>query len=619
MENSTHPKDAAPDAAMEELAQLRRFRGPPAQFWPRFLAVGARLTGATRSVLVLREAGNPPRLGKIAEWSAPGHADRAAALFQAELGKLAEEAFKDGTLLRAIEPASGGAYSAIGATLPLPEGQPACAVLFLLPPPAAGAAGALRTLQLLSDLPSAYQAGQAAQRAQNETFTFAAVMDVLALVNKETRYRAACLTFCNALADRFRAERVSLGWLEHHSIRLKTISRTERFNRSMAAAQGLEVAMEECLDQNAELVWPAPEGFPLITRDTARFAEEQKPGNVLSVPLRVGDSAIGVVLCERQKDPFTQLEMEQVRLSCDQVARRLSELHRTDRWFGARWQHTARASFAKLLGPEHTWAKVLAGLGTLLLVTLLLPIYPYRVEGTFILRSDEVSFLTAPFDGYIKGVDARPGDRLAPGASLIRLNTDDLELEERGAVADRNRYVREAEKARAAKAFAEMRIAEAQAEQAAARLDLARYRLGQAHIKTPFEGVIVEGDLRQRIGAPVKQGDALMKLARLDTLYVEAEIHERDAHEILGKVVGEVAFVAQPRLKYPIRVVQLEPASVPKEKRNVFLLRCAIDGPVQPWWRPGMSGVCKVSVGPRTPLWVLTHRTVDFFRLLLWW
>lgn len=608
------------DAAMQELAELRRFQGPPAQFWPKFLALTGRLAGAARAVLVLRQAGDPPTLAKIGDWSNQEHADRALAEFNSRLSPFAEEVFRQGKILQRLETSNLGGAVAVGVALVLPEDQPACAGLFMLSGPASDqAATALRMLQLVADLPTHYLASQVAQRARNESFTFAAVLDVMALVNKETRFLAAGLAFCNALADRFRAERVSFGWLETGYIRLKSISRTERFNRSMAAAQALEVAMEECLDQNAELLAPPPDGFQLITRDTVRFTEEQKSGNVLSVPLRLGDKAVGVILCERQSGPFTQLEVDQVRLSCDQAVRRLEDLHRVDRWFGARWALATREKLAKLLGPEHTWAKALAVLGAVLLLLLILPIFPYRVEGTFNLRSDEVAFLTAPFDGYIKTVEVRPGDRLPSGATLMKLNTDDLEFEESSATADLNRYSREAEKARAARSFAEMRIAEAQIEQSKARLDLIRYRLNQAQIKAAFEGIIVEGDLRQRIGAPVKQGDALLKLARLDKLYVEAEIHERDAHEIIGKSIGEIAFVAQPKLKFPIRVVQLEPAAVAKEKKNVFLVRCAVEGNVEPWWRPGMTGVCKISIGKRTPLWVLTHRTVDFLRLLLWW
>jgi hypothetical protein len=32
-----------------------------------------------------------------------------------------------------------------------------------------------------------------------------------------------------------------------------------------------------------------------------------------------------------------------------------------------------------------------------------------------------------------------------------------------------------------------------------------------------------------------------------------------------------------------------------------------------------MSGLVKLEAGKRTLFWILTHRTVDFLRLLLWW
>jgi len=32
-----------------------------------------------------------------------------------------------------------------------------------------------------------------------------------------------------------------------------------------------------------------------------------------------------------------------------------------------------------------------------------------------------------------------------------------------------------------------------------------------------------------------------------------------------------------------------------------------------------MSGLCKLKVEKRTLFWILTHRTVDFLRLALWW
>ena len=235
------------------------------------------------------------------------------------------------------------------------------------------------------------------------------------------------------------------------------------------------------------------------------------------------------------------------------------------------------------------------------------------------MKSDDASYRTAPFDSYIERVLVRPGDVVKSNAPLLQLATRELQLEESAAAADVVRYQREAEKARANNNLAEMRVGLSLAEQGKARLELVRYRLAESSIKAPFDGVVVEGDLRERLSAPVKQGDALMRIARLDRLYVEAEVPERDIHEILGKQRGEIAFVSQPRLKFPVRIVKIEPAAFPKSEGNVFLVRCEFEQGIETWWRPGMSGLCKLSVESRTLWWILTHRTVDFLRLKLWW
>ncbi len=225
-------------------------------------------------------------------------------------------------------------------------------------------------------------------------------------------------------------------------------------------------------------------------------------------------------------------------------------------------------------------------------------------------------------------MNVRPGDLVNTTNVLLKFDTADLELEEASTQADQNRYLREIEKARAeaerlrgskSSSLAEMRINQALVEQTQARLDLIRYRLQQSSLRPPFNSVVVEGDLRQRIGAHMKQGEPLFKVARIDNLYSEAEINERDVHEILNKSDGEIAFVAQPKLKYPAKILRIEPAAAPKEGQNVFQVRLSVDGAVQPWWRPGMSGVAKINVEKRTLLWIITHRTVDFLRMYLWW
>ena len=616
---------ARPNGSVEEalgqLLDLRRFTGPPREFWPRLLECAARLTGADHFTLLFKNPGPPAVWKKMAEWSSNRGPSRFRVSYTMQMEDLANQCVAASSLLHPLEPNGNGTnHHVLAVRLRLGRDEDEAVLLGLMDGVGPAEANeALVRLNLAADTPQVYQLHQAVRQARADVEKFATVLDLLVPVNEARHFLSAALALCNGLAGRLGCDRVSLGWLERGYIRLRAMSRTEKFDRRMAAAQALEGAMEECFDQDEEILWPQPAETALVARDHERFATDQKVSFVCSVPVRLDGKPLAVVTCERQGTAFTPLEVQQLRLACDQAARRLADLKSTDRWFGARWSAAARDKVAKLIGPEHTGAKVLAVCIMALLAALFFVHVNYRVEGNFILRSDEVSYCSAPFDGYIQEVYVRTGDAVDKGAKLLSLSTSELLLEESSALADLSRYQREAEKARAASALAEMRIAQAMVDQAKSRLDLVRYRLDNALVKAPVSGAVVEGDLRERIAAPVKQGDLLYKVARLDALYAIAEVNERDVHEILGKENGEIAFVSQPKLKYPVRVVRVEPAAMPKKDANVFLVRLAFERPPDAWWRPGMSGLAKLYVERRSLLWILTHRTVDFLRLKLWW
>jgi hypothetical protein len=569
-------------------------------------------------VVLLGNPAKTPRWTKIGEWAASTAPSRVRTRFTSQLEPIAERCLRENSFVEQNDEVTGSFTVAVRLKLGRPEDEVVLAAQ-LVDFTEAAARESLVRLGLAADTPALYQLSLAARQAKSDVEKFAAVLDLLVPVNEATRFLSAALGFCNGIATNFHCDRTGLGWVEGGYVHLRAMSRTEQFDRKMGAAQALELAMEECLDQDEEIVWPPVEGTTAVSKDHAKFAADQKSGNLCSIPLRLDGKAVAVLTCERQAAPFTPTELQQLRLSCDQAARRLGDLKHQDRWFGARWAARTRSRFADWLGPEHTWRKVGAIFGVLVLAALFLVRVNYRVEGNFILRSDEAEYLTAPFDGYIEQVFVRAGDHVAKGGQLLALNRSEMLLEESAALADLTRYQRESEKARAAKSLAEMRIADALAQQAQARLDLVRFRLDNAVLKSAFEGVVVEGDLRERIAAPVKQGDALFKVARIDTLYAEAEIKERDVREILGRSKGEIAFVTQPKLKYPVTIQTIEPAAVTKKDGNMFLVRLKLDRVVESWWRPGMTGLCKLSVEKRTLFWILTHRTVDFLRMKLWW
>ncbi|MGV3775040.1 MAG: efflux RND transporter periplasmic adaptor subunit [Verrucomicrobiales bacterium] len=606
---------------LAEIARLRRFTGPPAEFWPGFLAAAAGVAGAARAVLILKDAASS-QWKKLGEWAGSNQTDRTVLTFNRQLVEVGERCIKDGNIVQAIESSATPElkHFVLATKLQLSRPEDNCiAVYLLLNATDQQAAECLVRLQLVSDAPQSYLSNHAAGQAKADVEKFAASLDVMVLLNAEKKFLGAAMALANAIATRYQCDRASIGWLEGDYIKLKTISRTEKFDKNMAAVKALEMTMEESFDQDDEIIHPAPDGATFVARDHEKFAREQTSGNICSLPIRVDGKPVAVLTCERQARPFNSVELQQLRLACDQVARRLSDLKRNDGWIGVRAANGLKEKFAVVLGPERTWLKVGAITGTLALIVLFFFHFNYRVEGNFILRSDDVSFLTAPFDGYIKEVSSKPGDTVQPDVSLLKLDTDELNLEEAAAVSEQVRYMREAEKARATNGLAEMRIALSMADQAKARLDTLRYRIERASIKSPFAGIVVDGDLRERIGSPVKQGDALFKVSKMDTLYIEAEVNQRDIHELKTSGTGEISFVTQPKLKYPVKIDRIYPAAMPKDGENIFIVRCELLAKPDGWWRPGMSGLVKLEAGERTLFWMLTHRTVDFLRLWLWW
>ena len=604
--------------ALDELAALRQFAGTAKDFWPRFLNAAAKLATADVAALLLGRPDKEPRWAKIGDWDSGSGLSRVRTQFTSQLESIAGRCVAGGNFAERTDTTAAAFTLAVRLRLLRPEDEVILA-LQLKDSTDAGARETLLRLALVADVPLAYQQAVAAQKARADVEKFAAVLDLNVPVNEATHFMPAALAFCNGIATRFRCDRASLGWIEGGYIRLRAMSRTEQFDRQMAAAQALEAAMEECVDQDEEILWPPPEGVTTVARDHEKFAAEQKSGNVCSVPLRLDGKVVAVLLCERPEAGFNTAELQQLRLAGDQVVRRLSDLRHYDRWFGARWAANGREYFAGWLGPEHTWSKITAIVVVLVLSALFLVRVTYRVGGNFILRSDQTEYLTAPFDGFIDQVFVRAGDQVTDAEPLMALNRGELLLDQAAAVADVARYQREADKDRAANNIAEMRIDQAEAEQAQAQLDLARYRLEHATLRAAFNGVIVEGDLRERIGSPVKQGDALFRVACIDTLYAEAEIPERDVQEILHKSTGEIAFVTQPKIKFPVTIEIVEPAAITKKDGNVFLVRLQPAHGAESWWRPGMTGLCKLSTEKRSLFWILTHRTVDFLRMKLWW
>jgi hypothetical protein len=599
---------------VRSLEECRAFTGSVKSFWQLFTRTCGQLAQGSHAQVMVRRG---DQWLVVARWPETGGSPAEQLRSAEAFASLAESAVAQGV---AVAPPGGPAgLSLIVLALETGETNEGCLLAVTLPLERAKAlAETAELLRLAADTPLLYQRQRQLERTKRDIVHFSQALEVLTALNAHTRFLAVTMALVNEVATRFHAARVALGWLADPYIRVQAVSGVDRFEKKMEAVQRLEAAMEEARDQDEEILYPPPPDLHQVTRDHATYAKAEGVDHLVSVPIRVDGEVRGVLTLERAEPAFSEDEVAGLRVLADQVARRLDELRRNDRWFGARWALWWREYFAQWLGPRHTWSKVAGVLGAVLLLVVFLVPVPYRVEAPFLTRSDALAHLPAPFDGYLAEVMVRPGDTVTRGQVLARLDDSDLLIEETASRAELQRYASEAEQAEANHQLADMRVALAMRAQAQARLDLCHYRMARAVIRAPYDGVLVEGDLRERIGAPVRTGEVMMKVTQLDGIYVEMRVHERDIDQIMDSRTAAVAFASRPEETFPVEVTRIEPSAVPDRDGNRFIVRGRFAGNAD-WFRPGMSGIAKVDAGRRNLAWIGTHRLVDFLRLKLWW
>jgi GAF domain-containing protein len=463
-------------------------------------------------------------------------------------------------------------------------------------------------------------------------------MEVLAAVNETERFAAAAMALVNELASRWKADRVSLGFLKGRYVRLAALSHTEKFTRKMRLVQDIEAAMEECLDQDVEVIYPPAEGATFVSRATEALSARHGPMSICSFPLRRAGEVVGVLTLERRQDqPIVLDEIEVMRLTCDLATSRMIDLHRNDRWFGAKAAIASRRGLAWVVGPKHTWAKVIAILIVGLLIFSVAAKGTHKVESPFTLEASEKNVVPAPFEGYLKTVAINPvthlplgpGDNVRgphdgqPGDLLATLDDAELRAKLAAAKADRESYLRQADIARRDGKLAEQQMNEAQAAKSQAEMDELKLKIDAAQIRAPVDGAIFAGDLKTRLGAPVRTGDVLFEIGQRDKLRAQLSVAEDEVARLTLDQKGQLATAAYPGRKIAFTVTRINPVAEVVNQKNVFKVEATLDAGQmkeqdQSWMRPGMEGVAKVDVGKMPYFWLWTHRLWDFLRMKLW-
>jgi len=514
--------------------------------------------------------------------------------------------------------------------------------------------------QVLVDEQQLQQMAGEMKRLGGELDRLKTAMETLSAVNAPANFMAAAMALCNELASRSKAERVGIGFLRGRYVRLKALSHTEKITRNMQLVQDIEGAMEECLDQDVEVIFPPPKDATFVYRTTEILASRHGNNTVISLPLRRANpkekaserygTVVAVLTMERKVDkPFSLAEIETLRLTCDLFTARLVDLYEHDRWPGARALRQTRRVLAWAVGAKNTWAKVAAIAASGFIAFALLVDGKYRVEAPFALDVIEKQVISAPFDGKIESVNANIGDMVFtpqtaaafddlnaasplvkllpvnhPPAVLATLETTKLVNDRATAQARVNTALARADVDARGDASKKGDEAQAQVDRyeaqiSAAEVALIDWQIQQATIKSPVDGVILKGDLKTKIGAPLRTGDEMYTVGQLDKLRAELSVPEDQRSELYVGQHGWLKATSYPDRPIGFTIESIQPMATVSPPKNVFKVRVTLDtAKPEPWMSPGVEGLAKVDIGKARYAWIWTHRMVNWVRMKLW-
>jgi multidrug resistance efflux pump len=619
-QDTTPPKMTA----SELIDRLGRFDGPPEQFIVNLLAVQCHLAPA-RGGTILR----PSREGGIEMVATypPLDEGQAAPVWLATAAEAAPKVIQEGqTSVRPVHDQDdlyGQAAKRNLVMIPLRGGAGVrgTAAFYMETSDRASLERAAERLELTVSLLSLYEMRLTLQHRQMDLQRLRQAMETLAAVNDHSKFTGAAMAFCNEIASRWKCDRVSLGFLKGRYVKLKAMNDVEKFDRKTEPVQKVESAMEECFDQDVEIVYPAANEATYVARSHKELSQRFGPSSVLSLPLRQEEETVGVVTIERSADePYELTEAEAMRLTCDLCTARLAGLYESDRWFGARAANAVRKAMGAVVGPKHTWIKLLS-IGILALILFLVFAKgQYDVQGPMVIEAEQRRTIAAPFNGVIEKVHAKPNQPVKAGDVLAELRTQELVFKRDQALIEKAGYLKQAEAARRQRKTAEAQIYENEARKIDVQVAEFNWLIDQAKLTAPFDARVLRGDLERQLYGPVEKGDPLFEVAPLDTLYAEISVSESEVADILaaeGTVTGELATNTYPDRRIPFQVVRINPVAEVDEQDNIFKVRVKLLEQPE-GLHPGMEGVAHVEIGKRHYAWIWTRKLINWVRMRLW-
>lgn len=426
---------------------------------------------------------------------------------------------------------------------------------------------------------------------------------------------------CTSLAEHFRCSMVLLGLTSRLQVQVAALSHQIRFDRRSNAVSQLELAMEECSDQQKRLVVPADTAYEEgLLFAHSRAIRQSDYAQIVSVPIIGRRGSYGVLMfCRQEKDKaFDQTAMMQIDALAESIAPVLNLKCAAESSVFSRIKTASVRHYERLIGSGELRYK--ATFASLLLVLVLLGTVQTRqlVPASVVIEGEVQQAIVAHTDSFIQTVAARAGDRVSEGQLLATLNANELMLEREKWQSELAQREADQKQAWAKKDPAQVTIAASRIEQAKAQIAQIDTRVAQSSMLAPFDGYLISGDLSQSIGTPVSRGQLLFEIIPNTAYKLVLDVEEQHIARVQAGQSGTLRLTGLPGQRIRFTVTDVLPVATSKEGKNVFRVEAQVDETLADL-RPGLRGIAKLETGRGSLLSVWLRPIAQKLRTLIWY
>ena len=277
------------------------------------------------------------------------------------------------------------------------------------------------------------------------------------------------------------------------------------------------------------------------------------------------------------------------------------------------------------------WEKMFGNMGRLILdrkksiliaiavvlATLWVPV-PYWPNRDCIIEPAKTSFISSPIDGVLKDIVVRPGDEVAAGSQLARLDDEALRWELSTAQADMESAGKRRDAALTTRNAGDLRLAQLEQERYRVAIESLEKQLDDLELCSPVEGIIVQGNIDEHNGMPVSRGDTLFEIAPLDRMRTEIHLSTADLANVKVGQVITLRVDADRWSRWSAKITRIAPRGIVIDSKVVFIATAEIDNPKK-ILRPGMDGKARISAGMKSIGWMVFSKPYEWLISKLYW